>query len=264
MQIYSEISSIVAKLESRLKLVTAKLKSCPSGHLSYERTGNKSVLIQETRVGGKRKRHKLSNDILLAEALVRKQVLIDEQAALMYNIKILKDTLSQIQEYTIDREAFSLQKQNPAIESNIIQSVFYKPELSAWEAEPYEQSDYKAEDRKQVNSRGLRLRSKSEVLISEKFYEYGIEFRYEEVLHIGDVRLVPDFTIRRNDGKIFVWEHEGLTNVKKYLEWQLKKTQLYATNGFVPWDNLIVSYDNSDGNIDLRVVESEIKNKLLI
>ena len=34
--------------------------------------------------------------------------------------------------------------------------------------------------------------------------------------------------------------------------------------GFRPWDNMIVTYDTSDGNVDLRIIESEIRNKLLI
>ena len=43
-----------------------------------------------------------------------------------------------------------------------------------------------------------------------------------------------------------------------------RKMQLYASVGIVPWDNLIVTYDNSDGIIDLRIVKAEIENKLVL
>lgn len=38
---------------------------------------------------------------------------------------------------------------------------------------------------------------------------------------------------------------------------------MYEKAGIVPWDNLIVTYDGADGNLNLAIVESEIKNKLL-
>ena len=55
-----------------------------------------------------------------------------------------------------------------------------------------------------------------------------------------------------------------MTNVRSYLDWQRKKAEIYAEGGFVPWENLIITYDNTDGIIDLRIVESEIINKLII
>ena len=37
--------------------------------------------------------------------------------------------------------------------------------------------------------------------------------------------------------------------------------KMYESVGVVPWKNLIVTYDDEDGNINVGIIESEIKNK---
>ena len=46
------------------------------------------------------------------------------------------------------------------------------------------------------------------------------------------------------------------TNIKAEIK-------MYALIDIVPWQNLIITYDTTDGNIDMRKVESEIVCKLL-
>ena len=38
---------------------------------------------------------------------------------------------------------------------------------------------------------------------------------------------------------------------------------MYERAGIVPWKNLIVTYDDEYGGIDTRIIEAEIRNKLL-
>lgn len=38
---------------------------------------------------------------------------------------------------------------------------------------------------------------------------------------------------------------------------------LYETRGIVPWKNLIVTYDDENGHINLAEIDSIITNKLL-
>lgn len=264
MEIYVELSEMLTKLKERNKYVEQQLKRCPNGHLSFESLGKTNVLVQELNANGKRHRHRLADDSDLAIALLRKTALQDEYKAVSNDIKLLSKLINNLYDYSSTKEIQYLMNRYPNINQSLFQHIFDSDDSTGWASEPYEKSEYKLENQKQINSHGLKVRSKSEVLITEKYYEYNIKFRYEQVFHVGKIDLIPDFTIRRDDGKIFIWEHEGLTNVKEYLDWQMRKHQLYASIGFVPWDNLIVTYDNADGIIDLRIVESEIKNKLLI
>lgn len=97
-------------------------------------------------------------------------------------------------------------------------------------------SNYKPEEKRHTTSRGLKVRSKSEVLITE---------------------MLPD-------GRVFYWEHCGLMSLKEYREHQKWKMEVYEKAGIVPWKNLIVTYDDEDGNINVGIIESEIQNKLII
>ena len=113
-----------------------------------------------------------------------------------------------------------------------------------------------------TTSHGLKVRSKSEMLIAEKLYEHGLPFRYEQILQIDGVDYAPDFTIRRCDGSIVYWEHCGLTGNSRYMNHHWRKMQIYVEAGITPWKNLIITYDDENGFLDLSVIESEIINKL--
>ena len=73
----------------------------------------------------------------------------------------------------------------------------------AWGLQDYRQSEHRPEGLTQLTSFGLRLRSRAEVLIAEKLHEYGIPFRYEQVLQIGRKSYAPDFTFEAADGSEF-------------------------------------------------------------
>lgn len=79
-----------------------------------------------------------------------------------------------------------------------------------WADSPYEKSTYRKWDLKVTTSRGLLVRTKSEALIVEKLYEYGIPFRYEQILWIDDSLIVPDFTFETASGDELFWEHAGM------------------------------------------------------
>ena len=128
--------------------------------------------------------------------------------------------------------------------------------------ETFIQSTYKPEEKDQTTARGLKVRSKSEVIISEKLDIYDVPYRYEEIIYIGGRRYAPDFTILTPNGLIY-WEHCGRTHDPEYMRKHKWRIAAYESVGIVPWKNLIVTYDDEDGGIDSRIIESEIINKLL-
>lgn len=137
-------------------------------------------------------------------------------------------------------------------------------EEQEWRKREYLKSDHFAHFLTQRTSTGEFVRSKSEVIIYELLLKYDLAFRYECQKYIDGYPIHPDFTIYRRDGKIFYWEHCGLMNQQNYIDsyhWKLDK---FEKDGIVPWDNLILTYDDRFGNIDVNIIESEIQNKLLL
>lgn len=85
-----------------------------------------------------------------------------------------------------------------------------------------------------------RVRSKSEVIISNLLKDNGVNYIYEETLQIGNITLHPDFTLTIDD-KSYYWEHLGMLNNKKYAsDWERKK-QTYLSAGIEEDKNLIIT-----------------------
>ncbi len=64
------------------------------------------------------------------------------------------------------------------------------------------------------------------------------------------------------DGRTVYWEHCGLPGNQEYMKRHKRKLESYEEVGIVPWENLIVTYDDENGILNLAIVESEIANKI--
>ena len=116
-----------------------------------------------------------------------------------------------------------------------------------------------SENLKFETAAGIKVRSKSEVIIADALFMSGIDFKYEEPSDFG---LFPDFTITLG-GKAFIWEHFGLLSDEAYQRRTLAKLSVYQQNGFVPGHNLIMSFDRPDGIISSREIFTLIQIYLL-
>ena len=258
------IESMMTELKKRLSTVNKMLLECPEGRVIRTNNHGKPVLMHITGKGSRRVRRIITNDIDLQIALARRGIMERERQVIKASLGILRsaaDGLSKIGD--LDRKQI-ITGDYGWLTEEMVEQVFNRGTLKSWAEEPYERSKYYASERNMITSRGLAVRTKSELMIAEMLYRYDIPFRYEPVIHVNEkLVLNPDFMILCPDGTIIVWEHEGLVNNASYIEWQRKKAEYYAMLGFVPWKNYIVTYDTLDGNIDMRIIEAEIRNKIL-
>lgn len=132
-----------------------------------------------------------------------------------------------------------------------------------WEFVRGEQNSYKTDSRELI-FKGVHYGSKSEMLIAAVLDSYGIEFKYEVTLKHGFRKMFPDFVVKRpKDGKIFFWEHAGVTGKDEYVKDLHAKLDDYHAEGINLWDNLIVTFDKPDGSLDMDTIEKVIKLYLL-
>ena len=111
---------------------------------------------------------------------------------------------------------------------------------------------------------GLKVRSKSEVIIADLLDLNKIPFRYEEKLVLGGQIFYPDFTIMKpKDGEIIYWEHFGMTSQTEYRQTMIRKQEDYIRLGLLPWDNFIATYDNENGSINVLKIKSIIDSFIL-
>lgn len=234
-----------------------ELKELPEGQLSVRRIDGKVNYVQSLE---NRQRRGITKNQQLIQDLARKKYLLTSLAMLDKNIPLL-DKLVAVHKAPTPMNIMELlsktYKQLP--------SAAFLPEIrqkSQWADADYEQSSYKPEERIHTTANGLKVRSKSEVVIAEKLDAYNIPFRYEQMLYIENHSFSPDFTILQGETLIY-WEHCGLVNNPNYMKNHTWKMSVYAKAGIVPWKNLIVTYDDENGSINTRAIDAEIAGKLL-
>lgn len=282
MSVYSmDFDAMLYGLKDLEKSYNAELELLEThapGCLYGVKRGGRQNYLQTQIINRKQQRHGITNDPDTLRRLCRKAYLIEALETIRENINCVATMKLQFATlhpdeiienlpkvyHTVPKEYFF-----PDITKDLLTKAAEKDaelaaKVKAWIEDPYEQSTYMPEKKIHITSRGEKMRSKNEVLHAETMYRLGIPFRYEPVLHIGTNNLIPDFTaLRIRDAKIFYMEHCGITNNKEYMDHHKWKMRTYEAAGIVPWDNLIVTYGDVHGNVDLRIIESELRSKLL-
>lgn len=137
-------------------------------------------------------------------------------------------------------------------------------ELSAWASEDFPSDPPFPEKRIHNTAANIKVRSKSEVLITNALYTHQIPFRYECMITLGFHKLHPDFTIRHPaTGKIYLWEHYGTADDPRYMNDSLDKQKLYIANGFIPSTNLILTYETQNTPLTMDTIERVIREYFL-
>ncbi len=140
----------------------------------------------------------------------------------------------------------------------------WEQRLAEWKSTPYVGKEFAPGMPEIYSKKGERVRSKSEKILADTFYNLGIEYKYECPIKLKGYGVVyPDFTfLRKRDGKEIYWEHDGRMDDPEYAEKAIRKINTYIANGIFPGDNLVVSYESSGVVLNDRIVEKMIKKYL--
>lgn len=259
-----KLEEILTEIQKKQDSVSKELRTCPPGTLLQVKERGRTVYYHNVWIDGKRQRFSLNKHPEMVALLARKKYLEMEAKILENNLSALRKAIDGFSDTTPEHILKQLPKKYKELPNSLFFQTTEQTEAERWQNELYEQSDYMPEKKIHLTSKGLAVRSKSELILAEKYYEFKVPFRYEQILRIGKYTLAPDFTLLAASGKIYYWEHCGLTGNPVYMKKHKWKMDVYESAGIVPWKNLIVTYDNEQGTIDIPIIESEIKNKLII
>ena len=125
------------------------------------------------------------------------------------------------------------------------------------------EEDYKEEEKTHCY-KGVYYRSKSEIVVAAMLDSYEIPYKYEIKVKANGRGFLSDFFIKRpKDHKLFIWEHSGMVTDDRYRRRLFSKLENYHNDGIDLWNNLIMSFDQVDGRLDVDEVEKIIKLFLL-
>lgn len=265
------------RLMNQLIAAREELNKLPAGKLLCEEKNGRKLYIHAYYDDEKYIRKWITKKPELIKRLARKQYLLLLIDIMERNIACVE----QYQQSHVEISAHSVMENMPIQYKDLPDEYFFcnslgvydagmiKEEemraLRLWAEADYERIDYMEWEKKHRTTRGLKVRSKSELTIVQLLYQYDdyLALRYEEVIHIGEKTLIPDFVIMTRSGKKYYWEHAGLISNPNYLKRHMEKLELYASAGITMWNNLIVTYDDEDGNLDAGIIESIIKTLLV-
>jgi hypothetical protein len=116
-------------------------------------------------------------------------------------------------------------------------------------------------------SKGLAVRSKSELIIADALTHAGIRFEYEKPLTLGGQSRYPDFTIEDEiSGRVVFWEHLGLLEREDYRQSWATKLAWYRANGVLPAEEgggpagmLVTTTESSTAGFDAAQVQNLIQ-----
>ncbi len=134
-----------------------------------------------------------------------------------------------------------------------------KPPKESWENAEFESNPAFPENLKHPSPSGHFLRSKSECLIDMQLFYRKIPFRYEAKLVINGQASYPDYTFyKESTGEFRYWEHFGMMDDPKYRKKALEKEEMYIINGYIPHENLYLTYETSDSPITVTTIDKII------
>ena len=134
-----------------------------------------------------------------------------------------------------------------------------------WNKQPSCLLGFGENDPEFYTKRGERVRSKSEVLIANTLYGYGVDYLFEcEIRLPGYGTANPDFFVLDiKNRRTIIWEHLGKMGDPAYVERNLRKINGYLKLGYIIGETLILTFESESQPISTAVIENTVKHYFL-
>lgn len=259
------IEQEIQREEQLLKCWSTKLESAPEGYVSVRK---RKIITsyywnrEEGRGRNKKQTQKnITNNKSLVVQLVEKQL----GKRITQRCKSNLQFLHKLQKCYKLVDINDILPQLPESYCEIIK-LREKKVLESRLKQPYKKAPFNALSHKHETDYGELVRSKSEQIIANALYAYGIPFHYEEIFAykkgVGGV-IYPDFTILLPNGNVIIWEHLGLLSDMDYCQRTAEKLNIYQKNGYTIGKNLILTMDDSNQNVSSVLINHIIETQIL-
>ena len=254
------------RLKKIQKIVDARLIDAPDGALRVTTSKNKVQFVRCVE-GSIKSSYKLSyikkEDFPLVKKLAQKS----------YDLRIKKlvdrrnKQLEKLVHEYADNEVENIYNKLHPIRKRLIEPVepTYEQRVAQWKSIPYVGRAFKQGQPEIYSKRGERVRSKSEKILADMFYDMGIEYKYECPLNLKGYGIVyPDFTfLSKKTYKEIYWEHDGRMDDPEYAEKAIRNIAQYTRNGIIPGQRLIITYESQYYTLNTTVAEIMIREYLI-
>ena len=244
--------------EVLLDFMKQRRSELPKGSLSVSKEKGNMYYCQKVYIDGKRVSISLDPHIdehrTIIKELMEKKTLVHGMPILKRNIKNLKGTANKLQEYHPKMFQYG----------DKLGSEYYLEGdvcVKDWLKKPECQNPSYLEHVIHETKRGPKVRSKSEVIISDVVYDHNILYKNVTRLWINGRWVYPDLELLHpKTRELFWWEHLGKLEDPNYVFKNLDKINVdYARSGIEVGKNLILTYETKDRPLTRSVVEERLK-----
>ena len=151
-----------------------------------------------------------------------------------------------------------LDRMNPG-KRELVNPYFISDEtyIKKWRQQKYDGLTFKEDSPEYYTRQGLRVRSKSEVIIADILDELSIPFFYEKPLQLKKRIVHPDFTLLNiKERKEVYWEHFGMMDDREYRDEALLKIREYESNGFYQYVSVIWTFESGKCPMNTRDIRN--------
>ena len=271
-----EISSRLETIKALEKTLNIRLKDTPTGRLrTTTASGGKTKYYHITKSGDTNGKYILHSNIELAKRLAQKDYDCKILKMLKKEERLLRSISSFYNKYSNSTSGPSFFSGPEELlwgslanaRKNLINPIEYDNDsfIAAWKSETYESKGFKEDGNEYYTGNGIRVRSKSELIIAEMLDRKGIPYYYEKPLYLYGIGIVhPDFTVLNiKHRKTLYWEHMGMMDNENYTEYALEKINHYMMNGHFPGKDLILTHESSKSPVRSQILENVIETYIM-
>jgi len=133
--------------------------------------------------------------------------------------------------------------------------------IAQWKSQTYQRKFFLPDAPELFTSSGVRVRSKSEIMIANLLEKFKVPYHYEKPLKISQsITFHPDFTcLNPRTMQEFIWEHFGLMDSSEYSSNAVEKISLYHSKGYISGKNLLLTFETLETPLNQIQVETLIK-----
>lgn len=257
----SERINILKKAVTRAEKETGLY---PEGRLRISVSGKWPRYYKVTKTGDTKGDYIPKENINLARQLAQKD----------YNTKFLREAKQELArlEQTIEHlskgnadlvfQNLSANRQNLVTPYISTDSLFAKE----WQSRSFKSNPYRPENKIYDTRRGEKVRSKSEAILADMFYELGIPYHYEKPIKLrnGNTRY-PDFTLLKVKTREEIYlEHFGLLDDEEYRRECFYKLDEYRNSGIYTGRNLLFTYETATNPLDIKGIKRMLEELLCL
>ena len=260
------IKNLKAREKTLEKLISMKkeaLIASVQGHLEIHARNGNPQFYMATRKDKKTKRKYIGrNSLMAASALAQKDYDLAVMRSAEEELKVLRPLIRKY-EKGIAEDIYP--KLHPE-RRNLVVPFFPSDEeyIQKWLDEPYDRPGFSEGDPEFYSDKEIRVRSKSEILIANKYDYNNIPVKYEVPTYLDGFGWVnPDFTMLNiRLRKEYIHEHFGKMDDPEYAARNIAKLNAYMKNGYFPGKNFICTFETQKEPFDARIMDDIINTYL--